>query len=53
MVRVPLAKDNREYGSRIIAMEDMCGDWEMPVYSLHDPLLSDEDKADIKSWDVK
>lgn len=54
MVRVPLAKDNREYGKEnILAILDMRGEWEMAIFSLNCPLLSDEDKAKIKSWDVK
>lgn len=53
MVRVATAKDKREHGSEnIIAIQDMRGEWEMPVYSLHDPLLSDEDRAKIKSWEI-
>lgn len=53
MVRVAMAKDKREHGSEaIIAMLDMRGEWELPVYSLYNTLLSDDDKAEIKSWDV-
>ena len=54
MVRVPTAKDKREHGSsNILAILDMRGEWEMPIFSPDCPLLSDEDKAQIKSWDVK
>lgn len=54
MVRVPTAKDKREHSSSsIIAILDMRGEWEMPVFSMDCPLLSDEDKAEIKSWKVK
>lgn len=48
MIRIATANDHRLLGKGCIALLDMRGEWEMPIYSLSNPLLSATDRVKIK-----
>jgi len=50
-IRVPTAREQREHRGRLIAIKECLNGYNHPVHILDDPMLTEEDKQKIKSWE--